>query len=46
MDSGFYVVFFGTALFLSSFVSVFLLDRISFWRIKPGQITHESAPAT
>jgi hypothetical protein len=40
MDSGFYT-FFATALFLFWLLTVFVLDHISFWRVRPGQITHE-----
>ncbi len=40
LDSGFYL-FFSTALFLLWLVTVLVLDHFSFWRIRPGQITHE-----
>ena len=40
LNMGFYV-FFSTVMFLFWALVVFVFDRMSFWRIKPGQITHE-----
>lgn len=40
MDMGFYL-FFSTALLLVWLLVVFGLDHLSFWRIRPGQVTHE-----
>jgi hypothetical protein len=40
MNMGGYV-FFSTLMFLVWFLAVFIFDRMSFWRIKPGQITQE-----
>jgi hypothetical protein len=40
MSLGFYL-FFSTGLFVLWFVTVFIFDRLSFWRVRPGQITHE-----
>jgi hypothetical protein len=40
MNLGFYV-FFSTLIFLVWAFSVFIYDRMSFWVIRPGQITHE-----
>lgn len=40
MNMGFYV-FFSTALFLVWSLVFFGYDRMSYWRVTPGQITHE-----
>ena len=40
MDLGFYL-FFSTGLLLLWLLVVLLFDHLSFWRIRPGQITHE-----
>jgi hypothetical protein len=40
MSLGFYV-FFSTGLFVIWALTVFVFDRLSFWRVRPGQITHE-----
>jgi len=40
MNAGFYF-FFSTALFIAWVLVVFVYDRMSFWRITPGEITHE-----
>jgi hypothetical protein len=40
MDFGFYV-FFSTALLLVWLLTVFVFDHLSFWRVRPGQVTHE-----
>jgi hypothetical protein len=40
MSLGFYL-FFSTWLFVLWLLVVFVFDRLSFWRIQPGQITHE-----
>lgn len=40
MDMGFYL-FFSTALLLVWSLTIFGFDHLSFWRIRPGQITHE-----
>lgn len=40
MNLGFYL-FISTALFLVWALSFFLFDRLSYWRIKPGQMTEE-----
>jgi hypothetical protein len=39
MNAGFYF-FFSTALFLVWAVAFFVYDRLSFWEVKPGEITH------
>jgi len=41
MNMGFYV-FFSTLIFLVWFTSVFIYDRMSYWRVRPGQIMHET----
>jgi hypothetical protein len=41
MNMGFYV-FFSTLIFLVWFTSVFIYDRMSYWRIRPGQLMHET----
>lgn len=41
MDMGFYL-FFSTGLLLFWVITVFGFDRVSFWRVRPGQVTHES----
>jgi hypothetical protein len=41
MNVGFYV-FFSTLIFLVWAFSVFIYDRLSYWKVKPGQITHEA----
>lgn len=40
MNAGFYFFFSGVLLVLWS-LSTFLYDHMSFWRVRPGQITHE-----
>lgn len=40
MNLGFYL-FFSTALFVIWVLTVFVIDHLSFWRIQPGQVTHE-----
>ena len=40
MDLGFYL-FFSTGLLLLWLLTVFVFDRLSFWRVRPGQVTHE-----
>jgi hypothetical protein len=40
MSLGFYL-FFSTGLLLLWLLTVFVFDRLSFWRVRPGQITHE-----
>jgi hypothetical protein len=40
MNMGFYV-FFSTMVFLVWVFSVFVYDRMSYWKVRPGQITHE-----
>ena len=40
MNMGFYV-FFSTLIFGAWVLSVFVFDRLSYWTIRPGQITHE-----
>jgi len=40
MNMGFYV-FFSTLVFLVWAFSVFIYDRLAYWRVTPGQITHE-----
>lgn len=40
MNMGFYV-FFSTMVFLVWMLSVFVYDRLSYWKVRPGQITHE-----
>ncbi|MBL8798206.1 MAG: hypothetical protein JNM56_30205 [Planctomycetia bacterium] len=40
MNLGGYV-FISTLMFLAWFLAVFVFDRMSYWRIKPGQITQE-----
>lgn len=34
-------VWFSALMFIAWFLSTFIFDRMSYWRIKPGQITHE-----
>lgn len=34
-------VFFSTLLFVTWLLAVFVFDRLTYWRIKPGQITYE-----
>lgn len=34
-------LWFSTLMFIAWFLTVFVFDRMSYWRIKPGQITHE-----
>jgi hypothetical protein len=41
MNLGFYV-FFSTVVFLVWGFSFFIYDRLSFYRIRPGQVTHEN----
>jgi hypothetical protein len=40
MDLGFYV-FFSTAILLIWLLTFFLFDHLSFWRVRPGQVTRE-----
>ncbi len=40
MDLGFYL-FFSTGLLLIWLLTVFVFDHLSFWRVRPGQVTHE-----
>jgi amino acid transporter len=40
MNLGFYVCF-STLIFIVWFISVFIYDRMSYWRVTPGQITHD-----
>jgi hypothetical protein len=40
MDLGFYV-FFSTAILIIWLLTVIVFDHLSFWRIRPGQVTHE-----
>jgi hypothetical protein len=41
MNMGFYVVF-STLVFVLWAVSVFVYDRLSYWQVRAGQITHET----
>src|SRR5262245_55040998 len=40
MDLGFYL-FFSTGLLMLWLLTGFVFDRLSFWRVRPGQLTHE-----
>jgi len=40
MNMGFYI-FFSTLVFLVWAFSVFVFDRLAYWKVRPGQITHE-----
>ncbi len=40
LSLGFYL-FSSSLLFVSWVISVFVLDHMSFWRFRPGQVTHE-----
>jgi hypothetical protein len=40
LNLGFYL-FFSTALMLIWVATVFVIDHLSFWRVRPGQISHE-----
>jgi hypothetical protein len=40
MDLGFYL-FFSTAILVIWVMTVFVFDHLSFWRVRPGQVTHE-----
>jgi len=40
MNLGFYVTF-ATVVFLLWVFATFIYDRMSYWRIRPGQVTHE-----
>jgi hypothetical protein len=40
MNLGFYI-FFSTLVFLVWAFSVFIYDRLAYWKVRPGQITHE-----
>jgi len=40
LNLGFYL-FFSTALFIVWLLTFFLYDRLSYWRVTPGQITHD-----
>lgn len=41
MNMGFYV-FFSSLVFLVWAFSVFVYDRLSYWRVTPGQLTHDA----
>jgi hypothetical protein len=41
MNMGFYV-FFSTLIFLVWAFSFFVYDRMTYWKVRPGQITHET----
>ena len=41
MNMGFYM-FFASLVFVVWAFSVFVYDRLSYWRVRPGQITHEN----
>jgi hypothetical protein len=41
MNMGFYV-FFSSLVFLVWATSVFIYDRMSYWRVTPGQLTHDA----
>ncbi len=41
MNMGFYV-FFSSLVFLVWAISVFVYDRMSYWRVTPGQLTHDA----
>ena len=41
MNMGFYV-FFSTLVLLVWAFSVFVYDRLSYWRVTPGQLTHDA----
>lgn len=41
MNMGFYV-FFSTLVFIVWAFSVFVYDRLSYWRVTPGQLTHDA----
>ena len=40
LSLGFYL-FSSSLLFLTWLISVFVIDHLSFWRFRPGQVTHE-----
>ena len=40
LSIGFYL-FSSSLLFLAWLISVFVIDHMSFWRFRPGQVTHE-----
>ena len=40
MNMGFYVCF-STLIFIVWFIAVFFYDRLSYWKVTPGQITHD-----
>ncbi len=40
MNLGFYL-FFSSALFVIWFVTVVIVDHMSYWRFRPGMVTHE-----
>jgi hypothetical protein len=40
MNMGFYV-FFSTLIFIVWMLNVFILDRREYWKVTPGQLTHE-----
>jgi hypothetical protein len=40
LSLGFYL-FSSTLLFLAWVITVFVIDHLSFWRFRPGQVTHE-----
>lgn len=41
MNMGFYIFFSSLVLFVWAF-SVFVYDRLSYWRVTPGQLTHDA----
>jgi hypothetical protein len=41
MNMGFYVLF-SSLVFLVWVISVFAYDRLSYWRVTPGQLTHDA----
>jgi len=41
MNMGFYV-FFSSMVFLVWAISVFVYDRLNYWRVTPGQLTHDA----
>jgi hypothetical protein len=40
MNLGFYL-FFSTLLFVVWFFTIFVFDRMSYWMVRPGQLTHD-----
>jgi hypothetical protein len=41
MNMGFYIFFSSLVFFVWAF-SVFVYDRLSYWRVTPGQLTHDA----